>query len=461
MRTAARAPLNAPANPLYNALVSLFYTAVCALIGWPGNLSPEPVSSAPDLKPAWTWQTSAAIEWTSLVGHETTTGLLVATRDGHLHLLDAACGRPRWPSPPRVPSGVRPAQHGGAAPAETAYAYDPATIYALSLKTPRALRWRFGDGSADAQSYPSDPEVLAQWIAVAAARDAVLAVGTDGRTVCLSPEDGTPRWTFNLKPLSLARLRVGGERAAIVWKAAGRVRATLVTTADATPNPRTVDLGDAWPVWTEWTPAGLTSVAGGRVTVVPVSGPQRTFDTGLRWVNGAAVDVFRPEASAEAPESTLLLIGHGPHVSAYDLTTGDRAWASWQLPDSPASGGNVGRLDVVGACVLCCTANEVTVSDARHGSLKTIFRTPAPILWAGWADRRAQVLYSAEADAGKRNLAPPDHTLGIMRAAQRKPDSTTWSVCRIAGAQGRPQVVWLRKSIVLIEPTELRAYRLP
>ncbi len=219
-------------------------------------------------QPDWTATFPGGIEWATVIGQGDTAAVLLATPAGELHLLDLETGKSRLAKPVSAGRGV----HLAAQPERdgVAYCFDRHAAYAIQLVKPAGLKWQYGRTLGADEELQSDPENIAGWMHATATSAGLLLVNSDGRVVLLLPADGHARWELALGPMPVARLHVRDNRAVILWKTEGAVRAAFLALEKDLPKPDCRDLGSVWPVWSDLVSGGLLTIAGRDLTLTPL-----------------------------------------------------------------------------------------------------------------------------------------------------------------------------------------------
>ncbi|MCK4341544.1 MAG: PQQ-binding-like beta-propeller repeat protein [Phycisphaerae bacterium] len=386
------------------------------LLGPPTQASdqtpPDTQPAGQTLEPYWTWQMQPGVEWVELVGASETTALLAATRDAQLHLLDPASGQARFSKPIPVGRGARAAfgdehtEH----PSDIAYCFDRHALYAIRLSKPAGLKWQHGE-TTDPAAFPGDPEVLTGWTAAVNSSAGLVAVNADGRIVLLSHADGKELWTINLgfvsnvasglrpgrrmrenahlrlRPgrspdatlllrqslaLPLVRLHVFGNKAVVLWKAGGQVKAAFIVLSDKRPRPTIRALAEPWSLWSTLIGDELLTVSSNQVTLWRESGPRRSCRLEGEDLRASAIDVFIPPTRNDAcPASSstpppLLLIGGGYWLSAYSLSSGEKVWPKHKPRRSDS---RIFSLTIRGSNVIAIGQKGIYVYDVATGVL--------------------------------------------------------------------------------------------
>ena len=422
------------------------------------------------LDPLWTWRVQPAVEWAALAGRGDATTVLLATRDGRLHLIDSATGAARLSKPIAATAGIQIAggQPGTTQderiPVDGAYCFDRYAVYGVRWNGSAGLKWRHGVPRAAADDFPGDPEVLSGWVAAGVAGSGVVAVDRNGRVVLLSHEDGHVRWQVELGRLPVVRLHVFGDRAAILWKAEGNVQAVLLELGAQRPTVRPLVLDQSWPLWSTLVAEGLLTVSADGYTVWTAEGPPQRRRLDGQAVSAATVDVFVPRTLRDtggrhgAGGDTLLVVGGGTRVAAYELSSGKRVWSDAGLP---LLGADVQTLVVRDQHVLRRSACGVTVCDARTGDVLGRNVDPARRLVAcGVAGAALYALYrerdevAAELRLTRVELAAPT----ASRPTASLPAAETFVLKPPADVR---RVLWTGREMVVVEADGVAAYALP
>jgi hypothetical protein len=232
-------------------------------------------------QPDWTASLPAGIEWTAVVGHGDTAAVLLGTSAGGLHLIDLQTGHSRLTAPICANRGVRAAV--GPERDGVAYCFDRHAAYAIQLIDPVGLKWRYGWTVGADEELRDDPESMSGWMYAAVTSAGLLLVNSDGRVVLLSYGEGKIRWELELGPVPVARLHVRDNRAVVLWKARGVVRAAFLSLDQELPRPSYRDLGSTWPVWSDLVSAGLLTVAGHDLTLTRGFTEPATRVAGQLW----------------------------------------------------------------------------------------------------------------------------------------------------------------------------------
>jgi hypothetical protein len=218
-------------------------------------------------QPDWTVSLPAGIEWSAIVGQGDTAAVLLATPAGELHLIDPQTGKSRLAAPISGGRGVRLA--AGSDLDNVAYCFDRDAAYAIQLAAPAGLRWQHGRPVGADEGLRDDPENISGWTHAAVTSAGLLLVNSDGHVVLLSHTDGHLQGELELGRMPVARLHVRDNRAVVLWRTEGAVRAAFLSLDQETPKALYRDLGSTWPVWSDLLPEGLLTVASRELTLTP------------------------------------------------------------------------------------------------------------------------------------------------------------------------------------------------
>jgi hypothetical protein len=271
-------------NAAFRALLVVL-TGVAACRGALAQTTTAP-STAPaiaTIEPAWTWDCPGGIEWAESVGPSKSPAVLAGTADGLIELIDVATGKSRLERPIQAGRGVRPAadnENAARGKHRVAYCFDRTCAYAIDLAAPAKLRWQVGERSDASESYPGDPEFLSRILAACATSEGVVIADATGELILFERGAGRMYSRFTLERFAQVELRAFGERLSVLWSAGGRTRCTTRSWQRAASAGEIIDLGDTWPIWSEFSFAQVL-VWPRKIGVVRRGGVLETLDSPL------------------------------------------------------------------------------------------------------------------------------------------------------------------------------------
>ncbi len=420
-----------------------------------GGLARQPDGMT--LAVCWRRSVSRGVEWCAAAPRAA--GLLVFDKAGRLDLLDVRDGSRRIDHPVSLERGSRLAGAGGA----VVYAFGATTVYGLRAVCRRdgsrparmQVAWREVGATAPAGA---DPETVARIVAARATGEGVLVVRSDGHIAELVRDDGSPRWSAKVAPFDVCTLDVCGRWASLVTYGAGKLH--VVSFDLRAERPMAVEYGVSGPapLWSGLSNAGVVVVWSDRWTVCVPGGRTRAFRFPPDVRATAAAVGLAPVCGGGEKTSvaTRLLVGGERGLWAFDLSTGtpampqqagkcasaggfrllirpglaavtsDRRWELWRLPALRLVACGDGSL--IGAAVCPC--------EARGGAL------------------RGYIVQTGGGSVGLR-LA----RVGLEEGA---PAGGHARVVGLAEASGVPrQLIWIGKTLVVVEDRRILAYTLP
>lgn len=401
------------------------------------------------LRPRWERSFPAGIEWCVVLDTAQPPAALVCTRTNQLDLLAFATGRSCWREPPAVQPGTRPAGSG----AQTAYCYGPSEVYALSLcgqdapaGSPTGLRWRVA--AAPGGQTDGDPEFMLRLVAAAATSRGVIIVRSDGQVAELDEKTGKPRWQCRLPPSASPTLHVRENTAALVCKWGPTLTVSFFDLRAARPRPIVRELAQPPPIWTTLLDAGLVAVWPRRCGLVSPAGRTWLHELDPRLSPSAAtLGVW------EADTPALILSDREGSIRACELVSGTPRWRQ------PARSQRPQELSVVGAHVVALDPDGFAVYRVADGGLLAACSHPrgATPLAAAVYDGHAYGLFRA----GAARQADGAHSIELLRAPLAGAGQGEPRCHRLGDAGPVHQVLWVARTLVIVEADRLRAYTLP
>ncbi|MFH1748598.1 MAG: hypothetical protein ABIG44_16305 [Planctomycetota bacterium] len=269
-------------------LTALFASWICLACTWLTSQYGTPNSVAQCVDPNWSWQPASYIEWAALVDVAEVPTLLVATASGQLYFITARTGQPLIPTPIAARPGVRLAPSLPGSDPRMVYCYDRFAVYAIELSTQPVLRWQAGTwrrglgiGSdlptESAPTFQGDPENLTRIVVAHATPAGVLTIRNDGLGGLLARNNGQLLWSLRLPPLSMVRLHIHDDTAALIWKEGQRVMAALFNLATGQRRSLKLPVDMSWPIWSTLIEPGLVTVHPNRVTLSHPKQPTRIW----------------------------------------------------------------------------------------------------------------------------------------------------------------------------------------
>jgi len=420
-----------------------------------------------DLPPAWSASFPEVIEWVQVVGPPSEPALLVATAVGHLHLVEPGTGKALLPAPLAAGRGVRPADADGA-PADTMYCFDRHALYALRVTPPAGVKWQSGQ-APKTDDYPGDPEQLRRRVGAAATPEGLLVVDSDGGVRLLDASDGRERWRVDVGPLRTARLLVSGPAAVILAGTADRLRAIFLDLSKTPPVAAATAVPGGWPIWCRLTDHQLILLTPPQVFIQPHHGPPRAFSLEVSRVRAAATALYEPTsypatmpASApcnEAPDGPRLIVAGGPHLHAYDLSSGRCVWSQHVAVGQTSDVESVG---LRGDQFVAVYGEGVIVGSVLTGRIDARWDAPLAARLVSWElrDKQLWVLFRDAADTGA-----PLRLVRVRLTMQPEsgPTESTADVdlFSLASHAAPRATLWTEEYVVLVETSALHAFRLP
>ncbi len=278
--------------------------------------------------PAWTASFPPGIEWAQLSTGAGTPAIVLADRDGRLHVLDAQTGAARLDPALRASPGVRCAgelQPSDGPSAGVVFCFHRHAAYAVQTAGNPRLRWQHGRAPAEPESFPGEPDTLTGWVAGQVTTSGLLLANSDGRLVLLNCADGRVLWEQRVAPrLSAVTLHARGQRAVALVSHAGRTRAIFLGLAGSPAIVAERELPSS-PIWSSLTERGLVTV-GNDVWLLDESGATTLI---MRNVDGRAATLALWEPRELGPHAQ-----HAPPAPPPVLILGrDRELAAVRIPD--------------------------------------------------------------------------------------------------------------------------------
>jgi len=456
-------------------------------------------------EPLWTWASPHRIEWVSPVTLGDARVLLIADETGTLTVLQSD-GAPVPGSPLALRPGIQPVESAGDRAAGTLYCFDRGTVYAVELSCPpavpgnvtAALSWQTGERRPVPPQQRGDPEFVPRLVAAAATSLGVVVVRDDGRVALLDRRTGTPHEWCAFRAARTARVHVAEPHVAIVAAEGGATRAAIFPSpigseplsgsagvspailggAGVSPaivsagsgseradspspphgerragsEPRFLTVGDAWPIWSALTPAGLLAAWPDRVIYVRTRSEPRCVATcpenALHTTGLAPVRL----ADGVAPARADLLLACCGEIRSIALGSGELRWSlTWPT----AVGAGHVSLAAAGGRFVAYNSSAYLLGDAATGA----------------------ILAEGQFAAGERllNVSLADDSLCLMTATRdsraalqrtplplspRPPATQPAARLELPDPGAVRDVIWLGRLAVLVEPRRLRAFEL-
>jgi hypothetical protein len=315
----------------------------------------------------------------------------------------------------------------------------------------------------------------------------LLVARSDGRVALLDREDGRVLREWRFPHLPDCRLHAHEGTAALVFKPPSRDSRHSASLAPDGPKvaffdvdrtrhkPTIRTLGETWPIWTDLIPGPrLVAVWPDRVIVTAPEEPVLSFlpQNGATF-RASAIAVYVPCGSASAGSATwpvgepppLLIAARDARPHAYDLLTGEEAWAATTAWPSKT---HVTALRVHGDLLITMTTDSFDVRDAASGELVagTAVVTPVRLVSATVQGDFAYGLvrdYPADPGVGRGPcllLTSVPIACPANRLSTRPSEPGPFGY-RLETFAPLRQAVWAGRQLVLVEPNGLRAYTLP
>jgi outer membrane protein assembly factor BamB len=406
-----------------------------------GLLTPA-ATAVPHLKPAWSAEFEARVDWVHVVGEGT--AVLVATHDNQLHLVDAHTGENRWPAPLPARAGTCAAE--GIAGRDFTCVFDRTQLRALHLSGTEPVAWTVG-APADPGNFTGDPDVLNRWLVAHATPEGVLGVNRNGTLLWHPWNAKAANWSTTTRPrLASVRVFTHQDTALILAQAGGEAHFFQAQLAAESPNLRHALLPQPWPIWAAVADDNLICAAPQSLTAYGPDGTRRweqRFDQTLHnrqlavWPGPAAEHNHR-----DKPQ--VLVAGNGVLLS-WSATTGARLWRT-TLPRM----GESRALEVHGGRALLHNETTAIALDLRHRQVA------AQLTGADQHTLTAVQLTDAYLGA----IACNGSTCQLLAQpyASSKQPARRWSLHRITPPRA---VCWTQRHVVLVCDRSLRAFRLP
>jgi len=417
------------------------------------------------LEPVWIQTLDPGIEWAQPIAREPGTSLAVATRDQRLWFIDVPTGRQLSSKPiPIGPGAVLVPPNEGNGSADRAYLFDRHAAYAVRASSLVALAWRYGTPVLVDQTPDNDPEVFTGWTHAGAVGSDLLLVGSAGRVVLLSAENGRPRWEIGLGRLPLARLHVMSRAAVVLHKAAGEVRAAFIDCSNGHPIVTRRPLGRDWPLWSGLVADGLVTLSARQATLWPRTGPPRRRALDATELRAAAIAIYQPPDAGDTDGEThgsspALWLGDAERLKRYELSFA--GCSAMQPSISVPCGHGVETVSARGRRVIARGQSAVSIFDADIGTLLGTCRMVEGRLVASHVSgRRLHALFRSSVNGGETltlrsiDLSEPTTSRPV------EPGSVPASQ-GVGRADELRQVLWTGRHLVLVERNAIRAYKLP
>jgi outer membrane protein assembly factor BamB len=324
------------------------------------DFPPRPEPRAPVVRPAWTFETGAAL-WAGATFAE---GVVYAGgEDGGLHALDARTGRQRWSFRAGGPIRTRATVDGG----EVYFQSDDGFLYKVSAASGEE-RFRVRVVEKPIERLPFDNpksrfDRFGSDVTVAGGR---LYLGThDGRVIALEPVHGGRVWEFASGDSVLAALAVDSGR--VYFGSYDH----FVYALDAATGRL------LWKRDTQGAVVSTPAVAGDRVVV-----GNRCYDLLALDARGGDVDWKRYIWSSWVESSATIRDGvayvgssDAASVFAFDVRTGRRLW------DADVYGWAWGQPAVTNGRVYAGTASQVGYLAAHRAGIMALDRASGRPVW--------------------------------------------------------------------------------